>query len=72
MPAGAWQLTARYSHLDLNDPARVVYRSQRPVLSPQHNLETSGGVNNVVTITMMTQAEKVAESIIRSPRTVSS
>ncbi len=34
--------------LDLNDPAKVLYHSLRPVLSPESAEETTGVVNNVV------------------------
>jgi predicted GH43/DUF377 family glycosyl hydrolase len=34
--------------LDLNDPGRILYRSPRPVLSPESDEERTGVVNNVV------------------------
>ncbi len=34
--------------LDLQDPSKILYRSPRPVLSPESAEETSGVVNNVV------------------------
>jgi predicted GH43/DUF377 family glycosyl hydrolase len=34
--------------LDLKDPAKILYRSPRPVLSPESAEETTGVVNNVV------------------------
>jgi beta-1,2-mannobiose phosphorylase / 1,2-beta-oligomannan phosphorylase len=34
--------------LDLENPGKVLYRSPRPVLSPEHDFEMTGVVNNVV------------------------
>ena len=34
--------------LDLEDPQKILYRSEEPILQPQENYEREGYVNNVV------------------------